>query len=209
MLNDQNMDAYASWDNVADAVEFTIQPNLEYFCSLVPYQARVLDFGCGYGRIAARLKDLGYANIFGYDQSARMIDRGRQLYPTLNLRHLRALPIPERDAGYDAVLCCAVLTAIPEREERRQVIDEFWRVLAPKGILYAVEFLKSSGRAYAPDGMFISSFGPPMKHFEKGELLGEAGMFSLAEVWEAEDWDLRGKPASVLHVLWRKEATGE
>lgn len=208
-LDDLNMKFSANWDAVADVVEFTVQPNLEQFRRLVPNEAQVLDFGCGYGRIAGLLGDLGYAHIRGYDSSVRMIDRGRKLYPTLHLHHLPALPVPEHDEAYDAALCCAVLTTIPDSSERRRVIEELWRLLVPRGILYVVEFLKSPERAYTLDGTFVSSLGPPMKHFERAELLGESGPFNLVEAWEAEDLDLRGKPVRMLHAFWRKDVIDE
>lgn len=198
------MNSDRTWDAVADTVEFTIQLELARFESVVPRDARVLDFGCGYGRNLAQLCATGYSNVRGCDPSVRMIDRGRRTYPAVALQHVPELPVPDPDASYDAVLCCAVLTAIPEPDERRRAIAEIWRLLSVGGILYVVEFLKAADRQYTAEGTFQSVLGPGMKHFEKEELLGEIGLLGLIDAWECEDVDLRQKTARVVHGLWRK-----
>ena len=50
-------------------------------------QSRVLDYGCGYGRVAAILHAHGYHHVIGVDFSSRMIEAGREAYPHLNLVH--------------------------------------------------------------------------------------------------------------------------
>jgi len=192
------------WDAVAETVEFSIQPDLRQLHSIVPIHACVLDFGCGYGRVAVQLERAGYTSVCGYDQSRQMIERGRRLYPQLQLRHLPGLPVPEDNSSYGAVVCCAVLTTIPARDERRSLLDELWRLLEPGGVLYAVEFLKSPERTYRDDGSFTSALGPAMKHFDAQELIRELDEFTLLDGSERDDVDLRGGKARVFHGLWQK-----
>ena len=40
-------------------------------------KAKILDFGCGYGRICQKVWRMGYRNVVGYDCSPRMIERGQ------------------------------------------------------------------------------------------------------------------------------------
>ncbi|WP_345887330.1 class I SAM-dependent methyltransferase [Shewanella algae] len=97
------------WDKVANQVNF----NLQRFCHLVKPDARILDFGCGYGRIAKQLKQLGYPEVLGVAPSAAMIKRGLSLYPDIDLIQLPQLPLPFADETFDVVLSCAVLTCMP------------------------------------------------------------------------------------------------
>ncbi|MGA8257515.1 MAG: methyltransferase domain-containing protein, partial [Nocardioides sp.] len=52
---------------------------------LVPAPARVLDAGCGTGRVAVRLAELGY-EVVGCDADATMVDVARQEAPELDWR---------------------------------------------------------------------------------------------------------------------------
>ncbi|GAB1065996.1 MAG: hypothetical protein SAqMacA_38650 [Shewanella algae] len=58
------------WDKVANQVNFNLEIDVQRFCHLVKPDARILDFGCGYGRIAKQLKQLGYPEVLGADPSA-------------------------------------------------------------------------------------------------------------------------------------------
>ncbi|WP_345847279.1 class I SAM-dependent methyltransferase [Shewanella algae] len=44
------------WDKVANQVNFNLEIDVQRFCQLVRPNARILDLGCGYGRIAKQLK---------------------------------------------------------------------------------------------------------------------------------------------------------
>ncbi len=70
--------------------------------SLVHPPARVLDAGCGTGRIAVRLTELGYA-VVGVDVDASMLEQARRAAPALDWRlgDLSALALAE---AFDLVL---------------------------------------------------------------------------------------------------------
>lgn len=72
------------------------------FARLVPAPARVLDAGCGTGRIAVRLDELGY-DVVGVDVDATMLDHARTAAPALDWRHA---DLATMDLGrtFDAVL---------------------------------------------------------------------------------------------------------
>jgi len=63
----------AYWDRVADEKAFTHPLDHDWLDRFVDRQARVLDYGCGYGRSLRELAGLGYENTRGIDFSARMI----------------------------------------------------------------------------------------------------------------------------------------
>ncbi|MCP8898703.1 class I SAM-dependent methyltransferase [Gilvimarinus xylanilyticus] len=69
------MDAEA-WDKAAKQVNFNLEIEWSKFQSLVCPQARLLDFGCGYGRIGKKLIHNGYLNVVGVDSAFCMVLRG-------------------------------------------------------------------------------------------------------------------------------------
>lgn len=56
-----------------------------FVAGLVPAPARVLDAGCGTGRVAVRLHELGYA-VVGVDVDDAMLDQARAAAPDLEWR---------------------------------------------------------------------------------------------------------------------------
>ena len=56
-----------------------------FVATLVPAPARVLDAGCGTGRVAVRLHELGY-DVVGVDVDRAMLDQARAAAPRLDWR---------------------------------------------------------------------------------------------------------------------------
>jgi len=84
-----------------------------FFAGLVPAPARVLDAGCGTGRIAVRLDELGY-DVVGVDVDAAMLDQARLSAPGLDWRRAD-LATMDLGASFDAVLVAG--NTIPLLEE--------------------------------------------------------------------------------------------
>jgi len=148
------------WDRVAATKQFTHPIDVERFGELVPRTARILDYGCGYGRTCAQLRGLEYRNVIGLDISREMIERGRCLYPDADLQHLTggALPFPAN--GFDTVLLFAVLTCIPTDKGQKALISEVCRVLRPGGVLYISDFpIQDDARNQKRYAQFEPEFG--------------------------------------------------
>ncbi len=129
------------WDAVAPAKAFSHPFDLERFARLVSRDARVLDYGCGYGRLCGALSAAGYIDVVGVDMSPRMIDRARSEHPTLAFDVLDGDRLPFGDASVAAVLLFSVLTCIVEDDGQRRVLSEIARVLRPNGVLYVSDIL--------------------------------------------------------------------
>lgn len=122
------------WDGAGATKTFTHPIAADWLASR---SARVLDYGCGYGRVTAELTDRGYAAFSGTDPSAALIRRGRRMRPDLRLDVLaEPLTLPHRPASVDVVLLFAVLTCIPDDRQVQRVITEVGRVLVPGGLVY-------------------------------------------------------------------------
>ena len=105
------------WNEVAEAVSFNLEIDLHRFSSEVSGENRILDYGCGYGRISKQLWDHGYKNIVSVDSSLKMIKRGNTEYPYLKLSAVSGNTLPFPDNSFDVVVVCAVFTCITSHEE--------------------------------------------------------------------------------------------
>jgi SAM-dependent methyltransferase len=109
---------------------------------------RVLDFGCGSGRLLVGWHALagGHA-LTGCDISAELVDWARaNLPPAIDLRvSLPLPPLPYADASFDTVFAVSVFTHLSLDSQRRWV-DELRRVLNPGGSL----LVTLHGESYLP-----------------------------------------------------------
>jgi SAM-dependent methyltransferase len=192
------------WNDVARSIAFTLPIDAAQLGMLVATTGRILDLGCGYGRVAAQLRQLGHANVVGYDTSEEMIRRAAHDYPDLDLVHYTGLPLPEHSNCFDAVVACALLTSITEAAEREAIVAELYRVLAPAGVIHVTEFLRSPTFSYTGDGVCSSSLGIKMKHYREDELLNLLDPFETISVERITVPTLTGKEAVAVQYFGRK-----
>lgn len=112
----------------------------------------VLDIGCGAGRVAFGLYEMGFSNVTGLDISPRMIDAGR------SDAMARGIPIEficgdagdmpfEDEAFHACIFSFNGLMTIPFRESRRRALKEIRRVLHPKGVFLFTTHLRGAGNS--------------------------------------------------------------
>ncbi len=128
----------------------------------------ILDAGCGGGRNLIYFLRDGF-QVFAVDQNPQAIEQIRFLAKTLNpnlppenfqLSSVEKMPF--QDEQFDAVISSAVLHFAENDEHFQKMLAEMWRVLKPKGILFArlassigIENLikpTGNGRYLLPDG---------------------------------------------------------
>jgi len=98
--------------------------------------SRILDFGCGAGRIIFPLMELGYANCSGCDIDGDNI-AWLQAKPGMADRfHVSGLqpPLPFPDASFDCIYAGSVFTHLDEATQFA-FLEDLNRVLAPGGIM--------------------------------------------------------------------------
>ncbi len=100
---------------------------------------RILELGCGTGRIAIGLAELGYKHVLGVDQARNMVREARRINKVLELsasfQHGDATRLKFEDELFDgAIFGFNGLMQIPGRENRRQAFAEINRVLRPGGL---------------------------------------------------------------------------
>lgn len=126
---------------------------------------RVLDWGCGPGRMARYLlRFWPEATFTGCDIDAEAVEWcGRELRPGVFRATDPFPPLPFEDGGFDAVIGYSVMTHLPWPLQERW-LAEIRRVLAPGGVF-----------ATSVHGSFAGNLAPGFQdHLERAGILDEA-----------------------------------
>jgi SAM-dependent methyltransferase len=116
---------------------------LEMARRAVPARGRILDYGCGPGRLSLMLAREGF-QVRGVDISAGMIAQARALdhdLPHLEFETLAASGDTFAPQGYEAIVCSSVIEYVVEPEE---LLRNFRRALKDSGVLIISFANKSS-----------------------------------------------------------------
>jgi ubiquinone/menaquinone biosynthesis C-methylase UbiE len=163
---------------------------------------RVLDVGCGTGRLT-----LAIAERVGPDGSVDGVDAARQMVARASGKaRRRRLPatfqvalaqrLPFADATFDAVACTLALHHVAA-DERQTAVHEMYRVLRPGGRLLVAEFQTPTarGRLHA-----LSWFHPAHENTveQAGQLIRTAGFTNLTDGPTHLRW--LGKITATKHV---------
>jgi len=90
---------------------------------------RVLEVGCGTGRLSHALEERALARVWAVDASEAMVERARGL--GVNARVARAEALPFKAGWFDAVVMRMVLHLV----DRPRALEQAARVLSPEGTL--------------------------------------------------------------------------
>jgi tRNA (uracil-5-)-methyltransferase TRM9 len=150
-----NREFYAAFVDQFAGSRTLADPALTGILPHIPAQAKVLDVGCGNGRLALLLdRERPGATYVGLDAVPELIEVARSQAANLNSVtaqfHVADIARPNwssviESLSIDTIVCLAVLHHIPSFDLRLRVVREMRRVLAPGGtvILSTWQFLDS------------------------------------------------------------------
>jgi len=116
-----------------------IWPDLKILGKEVSPRAKVLDIGCGNGRVYELLKDKN-VKYLGIDFSKNLIQKAKKRYPKAKFE-LGDITIKKTWKGlknkFDFVFCIALLHHLPSRNLRQVVVKQIWQALKQEGKVFA------------------------------------------------------------------------
>lgn len=98
--------------------------------------AKVLDYGCGPGKVALRVAEEFGAEVTAVDISRTMLDiaRQRRPHPRISYHEVESGRLGFlADASFDAAMSCYVFINIGDAAELQGIASEVFRVLVPGG----------------------------------------------------------------------------
>ena len=162
--------------------------------------ATILDIGCGSGKDAQRLVDMGY-KVTGIDLSEGLLEKARQLHPGIDLRKMDMRQLDFDNEAFDAIWCNATLLHLND-EDIRLTLKEISRVLKLGGVL-AVSFKEGSGSKEV-----LETFSTDLVRFytfqtieSLNTLLGEAG-FMVKDNTRLNERERFGSDKRDLNWVW-------
>lgn len=109
-------------------------PELEKIKNYIKDGDKVLDWGCGHGRLLLILKDKKIKYI-GTDTSSKILEIAKKNFPRHDFRLLDRLSLPLSDSFFNVICCIATIHHIPSKNLRIKLLKEFRRTLKKDGIL--------------------------------------------------------------------------
>lgn len=162
---------------------------------------KVLDLGCGSGRLYHLFEDFQDLTYVGVDQSEEQIKIAKEKFPNADFRVGEMTTLPFADNEFDVLYCIATFHHLPDEKSRIKALQEMKRVLKPGSYILMTNWNLHSDKAqklaqkgkfkeFKPNhvksldsGHVINDFLIPWMNSE-GEVLGERYYhgFSLEEV---------------------------
>ena len=109
-------------------------PELEKIKNYVKDGDKVLDWGCGHGRLLLILKDKKIKYI-GTDTSPKILEIAKKNFPGHDFRLFDKLSLPLSDSFFNVICCIAAIHHIPSKSLRIKLLKEFRRTLKKDGVL--------------------------------------------------------------------------
>jgi SAM-dependent methyltransferase len=204
------------WNTEGTRKVFGHPLNLERVSQWLSRESRILDFGCGYGRLLGELFEVGYRHLVGFDFSPAMIAAARARFPEIEFSVLESSEIRLPQESVDCALLFSVLTCVPTDDGQQALVAELHRVLRPGGLLYISDlWLQSDERnltRYARDeakydkyGVFDLPEGVTVRHHDPAWIATLTSDFEQVALDEIEVVTMNHNPAQAFQWFGLKK----
>lgn len=205
------------WNQAAGTKTFTHPLDHARLAQARARDARILDFGCGQGRLCGELVQLGFTAVVGVDSSPEMIRAAQARVPGASFVLSDGGALPFAAGSFDAALLFAVLTCIPDDQAQKNLLAEFKRTLRPGGLLLISDYpLQTDARNLDRYAKFAHEAGGPgsfrlregtlLRHHRREwftELLAD---FEIEAAIELDVSTMNGNPARIAQFWCRRFA---
>jgi ubiquinone/menaquinone biosynthesis C-methylase UbiE len=140
----------------------------ETVAGLIPVGARIIDIGCGEGRLLQYLEENGWLPV-GTEPDAGRALKARQNCPRTEIVNARAEALPCPASSFDTVVMeCAFSLCDPEK-----AVSELNRVLAPGGTAIITDLYAHVGQAALEKSAMVRNIYPKdmLEAFFHGEFI--------------------------------------
>ncbi|MBN2306833.1 methyltransferase domain-containing protein [Candidatus Peregrinibacteria bacterium] len=126
--------SYSQFASEFDQTRRQQWPEFDHFLAYTRKHAKVLDLGCGTGRLYEFLqpKEVTY---LGVDHNSHLLELARKNFPEAAFRLDDITDLKLEEEAFDNIFCIAAFHHIPTKKMRRKVLKDLEKILKPDGIL--------------------------------------------------------------------------
>lgn len=152
-------------------------PEFSVLAKYVQPGNRILDAGCGSGRLLNQLEGL-HAQYVGIDASEELVRLARQEHRDATFLLGDVGKLPFYDDEFDVVFCLATLHHVPGNKLREQAVAELTRVLRPGGFLLLTNW-----------NLWNVNWWPTLLSFSLKKILGSSDLdwLDVRKQWKRPD----------------------
>lgn len=137
------------WRELAHILPSTFPIDALPLHSAIPAGSRVLDYGCGCGRLTPHLLAREPSELVCADIAPSACEIIRSSYPRIELNVIRDASRPSLGREtYDAIVVVGVLSSIIPRAARAQMMSALWDALRCNGSMIVADFGRSNQEYY-------------------------------------------------------------
>ena len=138
-LVEQNKQSYNKIAELFSSTRGYMWGDISFLAENIKNGDKVLDLGCGNGRLVESLKLKVKSDYLGVDNSEGLIEQARKAYPDQKFEVMDALKLNLPENSFDVIFMVSVLNHFP-KDKQTQVLRNVKKALKPGGLLLMVNW---------------------------------------------------------------------
>ncbi len=180
-------------------------PEFDHFLAYTKRHAKILDLGCGNGRLHEFLKSKEVSYL-GIDHNSHLLEHARKNFPDAKFLLDDIMDLKLEEEAFDNIFCIAAFHHVPTKKMRRKVVADLEKALKPDGILILTVWNLFQFRYWAPmmktllkclftlglkgswNDLWIKWGNYPLKRYYHAFLPSELLALFSPKAWEIEEF---------------------